>query len=174
MPRLQWSEPESIPRVAPYVDVNSLSVGELKYLAISAHRSREAWIRPGAEAISPTRYQEVELPRKRYTGPTPKQISQNLGLDEPLPWLAGESISPMVDIIPVPLPIGNRHEYVVIRRHPFYLQIVEISSGKCVWECAGSDVPVFAFDVDANYVEGGKAFRLLTVSPTRIGTVNTW
>ncbi|KLO13790.1 hypothetical protein SCHPADRAFT_346902 [Schizopora paradoxa] len=172
MPRLLALEPQSIPRISPYVDVHRLSVSELKYLTISALRSREAWIQPGAEIVSPTRYQEIDLPHKRYTGPTPRLISQNLGLDEPLPWLAGASISPMIDLIPVPLPIGNRHEYVVLRRQPFYLQIVEISSGKCVWECAMSDVPVIAFDVDADYVEGAKVFRLLTVSSARIGPLN--
>ncbi|KLO13791.1 hypothetical protein SCHPADRAFT_346910 [Schizopora paradoxa] len=169
LPRLLHSEFEIPPRTASNVDISTLSASELKYLTISARRSQEAWSCPGAATISPTRYQEVDLPQTMYTGPTPKQIAQNLGLREPLPWVADASSPPRIDLVPVPMPIGNRHEYLVIRRPPHYIQVVEITSGMCIWESAVEDVPVIAFDVDSNRMESDNVFRLSTVSLARKG-----
>ncbi|KLO13792.1 hypothetical protein SCHPADRAFT_346911 [Schizopora paradoxa] len=169
MPRLLRFDAEDAQRMAPYVDLNTLSVSDLKYLVVSAHRSQEAWTRPGVTSISPTRYQEVDL-YCDYKGPFMHQILQDNDLDEILLLMFGGRHSRRpVDVKPVSLSFGNRHEYLVVRRLPYYIQVAEISSGKCVWQSSNLDVPIIAFDVDSTCVDvgGGEVFRLLTLSLTQ-------
>ena len=176
LPRLLHFDAEDAPRIALYVDIYSLPVADLKYLVISARRSREAWRRPGAVSISPTRYQEIELPYRKYVGPFMHQILEDNGLEDLLPSFGGNFSRRAVNILPIPLPFGNRHEYIVIRRLPYYIQIVEVSSGECIWQCDNSDVPVIAFDVDSTCIDvgAGEVFKLLTSTLTRKADQSLW
>lgn len=166
--KLLTSEIEFTPSILPHVDIQTISNANLKRLIISAHRSHSHWTTPADEAVLPMRLREVVLPRHAYTGPTSDQILRSLSLTR----------SPLyneltVDVMPVPVPTGSSHEYLIIRRSPGCVQCMEISSGACIWESNILDVPIVTFDIDPTPGKGSSIFRLLTVSLSLINSVHS-
>ncbi|KLO13788.1 hypothetical protein SCHPADRAFT_346897 [Schizopora paradoxa] len=166
--KLLYSEIEFTPSILPHVDTSTISNATLKSLVISSHRSHRYWTRPQDEAVLPTRYQEVVLPRHDYSGPTSDQILRGLSLTRSPVFNESK-----VDVVPVSVPTGSSHEYLVIRRSPGYIQCTEVSSGTCIWESNIADVPIVSFDVDPRPRQGSSIFRLLTVSLSQINSVHS-